>query len=99
MKVNQFVICVLTSVHVLCTTQARAQTSQFLDEFGASCKSIAMGQAFTAVADDFSAAYYNPAGLTQVKNPNSQAGASDAEVPPELQRAVRDAVRQYVKLT
>jgi long-chain fatty acid transport protein len=49
--------------------EAYAQTGQFLDEFGASCKSIAMGQAFTAVADDFSAAYYNPAGLTQVKSP------------------------------
>jgi len=45
------------------------QTGQFLDEFGASCKSIAMGQAFTAVADDFSAAYYNPAGLTQLQSP------------------------------
>ena len=44
-----------------------AQTGQILDEYGASAKSIAMGQAFTAVANDFSAAYYNPAGLTQIK--------------------------------
>ncbi len=28
-----------------------------------------MGQAFTAVADDASAAYYNPAGLVQIKTP------------------------------
>jgi long-chain fatty acid transport protein len=48
---------------------AHAQTGQFFDEFGASAKSIALGQAFTAVADDFSAAYYNPAGLAQVKSP------------------------------
>ncbi len=46
---------------------AAAQTGQILDEYGASAKSIAMGQAFAAVADDFSAAYYNPAGLTQIK--------------------------------
>jgi len=54
---------------LLCTGKAHAQTGQFLDEFGASCKAVAMGQAFTAVADDFSAAYYNPAGLTQIKTP------------------------------
>ena len=53
---------------LLFTCQAHAQTGQFLDDFGASPKSIGMGQAFTAVADDFSAAYYNPAGLSQIKN-------------------------------
>jgi len=47
--------------------RARAQTGFWFDEFGASYKSTAMGQAFTAVADDYSAAYYNPAGLTQIK--------------------------------
>jgi len=46
---------------------AWAQTGFWFDEFGASYKSTAMGQAFTAVADDYSAAYYNPAGLTQIK--------------------------------
>jgi len=39
----------------------------FFDEFGAGFKAPAMGQAFTGVADDYSAAYYNPAGLTQIK--------------------------------
>lgn len=42
---------------------ARAQTGSFFDEFGASARSTAMGQAFVAVADEGSAAYYNPAGL------------------------------------
>jgi len=56
-----FVLCVLVAGH------AHAQTGQMLDEYGASPKSIAMGQAFTAMANDFSAAYYNPAGLTQIK--------------------------------
>jgi len=46
---------------------ASAQTGIFFDEFGAGLKAPAMAQAFTAVADDSSAAYYNPAGLTQVK--------------------------------
>ena len=30
---------------------------------------MALGKAFTAVADDASAAYYNPAGLTQIESP------------------------------
>ncbi len=33
--------------------------------FGVGGKAVAMGGAFTAVADDFSATWYNPAGLTQ----------------------------------
>lgn len=49
-------------------SRTSAQTGMFFDEFGASIKATAMGQAFTAVADDYSAAYYNPAGLAQSCN-------------------------------
>lgn len=42
---------------------ARAQTGLFFDEYGAGARSGAMGQAFTGIADDASAAYYNPAGI------------------------------------
>lgn len=52
---------------LLLPASARGQTGLFFDEFGGGFKATAMGQAFTAVADDYSAAYYNPAGLTQVK--------------------------------
>lgn len=38
----------------------------FLD-FGASARSLAMGHAFTGVADDASAIYWNPSGLVQLK--------------------------------
>lgn len=34
------------------------------DEFGLGVRDAAMGMAYTAVADDFTAVYYNPAGLT-----------------------------------
>jgi len=51
---------------LLCASSASAQTGIFFDEYGAGLKATAMGQAFTAVADDYSAAYYNPAGLTQI---------------------------------
>ena len=64
------VICIsLGLVSFVCsTTCVKAQTGQFLDEYGGGFKAIAMGQAFTAIADDYSAAYYNPAGLTQIKS-------------------------------
>ena len=58
----------LLPLAVLCAFgRASAQTGMFFDEFGAGFKSAAMGQAFTAVADDHSAAYYNPAGLPQTE--------------------------------
>ena len=50
-------------------TELRAQTPLYFDDIGAGPRAIAMGQAFTALADDASAAYYNPAGLTQIQSP------------------------------
>ena len=46
-----------------------AQTPLPFDELGAGPRAAAMGQAFTAVSNDSSAAYYNPAGLTQIRSP------------------------------
>ncbi len=40
------------------------------DTYGLGIRAIALGGAFTAVADDFSAAHYNPAGLSQMKGHN-----------------------------
>jgi long-subunit fatty acid transport protein len=47
--------------------QAKVGTAgaQFL-ELGVSARAVAMGEAFVALADDASAVYYNPAGLTQL---------------------------------
>jgi len=69
MKVKPALRLLFAATILFCAGRVYAQTGQMLDEFGASCKSAAMGQAFTAVADDFSAAYYNPAGLTQIDSP------------------------------
>ena len=66
---NLAVRILLVIVGMSLGSRVYAQTPQLLDEFGASCKSISMGQAFTAVADDFAAAYYNPAGLSQITSP------------------------------
>ena len=58
----------LTSL-TLAPSPSSAQTGLFFDEFGVGPASIGMGQAMTAVADDYSAAYYNPAGLVQATDP------------------------------
>lgn len=54
--------------------QAKVGTTgaQFL-ELGVSARAMGMGEAFTAVADDISAVYYNPAGLTSLWGRESMA--------------------------
>ncbi len=56
---------VLLSVLMLAALAAPAIASGFPDTYGFGIRAMAMGNAFTAVADDFSAVYYNPAGLSQ----------------------------------
>jgi long-chain fatty acid transport protein len=46
----------------------------FLDGLGAGARPMAMGSAYTAVADDLFAVYYNPAGLTQLDKHEVVAG-------------------------
>ena len=45
-----------------------------VDTLGIGAKASAMGGAFTAQADDFSALYYNPAGLAQIRDPELSVG-------------------------
>ncbi len=42
-----------------------SQAYSFTDTYGAGIRANSMGGAFTAIADDYSASYYNPAGLAQ----------------------------------
>jgi len=69
------IYCALAAILLSTPAPALGQTGQFLDEFGAGVRAMAMGQAFTAVADDYSAAYYNPAGLTRIDNSFESANA------------------------
>lgn len=56
--------CVLI---LLLALNAPAFASGFTDTYGIGMRAIALGGAFSAVADDYSAAFYNPAGLGQIE--------------------------------
>ncbi len=47
-----------------------------VDTYGIGAKATALGGAFTARADDFSAMYYNPAGIAQLDRPQISIGSS-----------------------
>ncbi len=62
----------LTLFTIFLTTQLQAQTADeavelLEDENGTGLRATALGNAFTAVADDYSAIYWNPAGLAQIR--------------------------------
>lgn len=57
----------LTSMHL--SAQTADEAVELLEvEDGTGVKAAAMGNAFTAVADDYSAIYWNPAGLAQIRD-------------------------------
>lgn len=58
--------------------QAKVGTAgvQFL-KIGVSARGVAMGDAFTAISDDASALFYNPAGLIQLDEPQAVASHMD----------------------
>lgn len=62
------VVALWTSISLWTSPEAKAQTQTPLPEItytGGGSKAAAMGGAFVGVADDASAGYWNPAGLTQ----------------------------------
>ncbi len=68
--VNRIFISLLISlvVSLLLNVHAKGEAgAQFL-KMGVEAKACAMGEAFVGVADDATAIYWNPAGLTQIKS-------------------------------
>ena len=66
------VVIIITLLPLIAFGQAKVGTAgmQFL-KVGVGTRAVGMGEAFTAVSDDGSALYYNPAGLIQLKNPEA----------------------------
>lgn len=52
---------------MILTSSAYASDAGAFLRIGAGARALAMGGAFTAIADDATAAYWNPAGLTQIE--------------------------------
>jgi len=61
------VICALCTA-AFAANETGGRVGEFLS-FGAGARPLGMGKAFVAVADDASATYWNPAGLTQIDKP------------------------------
>ncbi len=64
----KWISIVLTAYFCFCLSFPAATKANIQEACGLSAKAISMGNAFSAIADDFSASYYNPAGLGQHDN-------------------------------
>ena len=75
MKKIIFIISIVSSM-TLFGQFAEDAAALLENQYGFGAKSIGMGSAFTAVSDDYSAIYWNPAGLAQIKKMEFYAGLS-----------------------
>jgi len=66
--VETFAVCFLLLVPALSFAQSSNIIFGQPNTFGIGPRAIGMGGAFTAIADDASAAYWNPAGLSQISS-------------------------------
>ena len=80
MKIRLFYFYVLITSLILPTTATAADEGSHAAEFlshGVGARALGMGSAFVAIADDATATYWNPAGLTKVKKHSFSAMYSD----------------------
>jgi long-chain fatty acid transport protein len=63
-----YIMMILISVSLLLSQSPEEAVDFFYNQEGTGSKAQAMGNAFIGVADDYSAIYWNPAGLTQLSS-------------------------------
>src|ERR1700677_84875 len=63
-----FILSFLLIIPSLCFAQNSSLIFAQPNTYGIGPRAIGMGGAFTAIADDASAAYWNPAGLSQISS-------------------------------
>ncbi|MGQ9604297.1 MAG: PorV/PorQ family protein [bacterium] len=70
LKVRCLTIAVIASMLLICSSVAFASDSNAMPflRMGVGARALAMGGAFTAIADDATAAYWNPAGLAKIEH-------------------------------
>ncbi len=67
LKKSLFLILVLFTSYQFAEAQIRAYSNEFMS-LGVGARALGMGNAHSAVTDDVSSAYWNPAGLNNVEN-------------------------------
>ncbi|WP_109830182.1 putative type IX sorting system protein PorV2 [Reichenbachiella versicolor] len=67
MKRVLFLLCILSWIKVYSQSNAPKYSNEFL-AIGVDARSFGMGNAFTAVSNDASSGYWNPAGLNKIQN-------------------------------
>ena len=70
--INRFKLLSTFLLSIICAQNNIATTSAAFLEIGPGARSIGMGSAYTAVADDPSTMYWNPAGIVNIAKPEVQ---------------------------
>ncbi len=86
MKMFVYVI----SLFFVCNTMAAQSLSTKIHNQYISLRAIGMGNAFTAIADDYTLIYYNPAGFAKKKNNEIQISFVGAGVSPKTLKLAED---------
>jgi long-subunit fatty acid transport protein len=76
-RVTTLLLALLAVLTALAPAQTRDDAVRFSEPgFGVGARALGMGNAYTGVASDYSALYWNPAGLAQVRMSEFSAGLS-----------------------
>ncbi|WP_035589502.1 OmpP1/FadL family transporter [Hippea jasoniae] len=94
---KRWLLVVVLSLGTLLTLPSTIAFAGNVDTYGIGAKAIALGGAYAAYADGPFAAYYNPAGLTQIKKPTLSMGAELLD--PSLKLGNYRAEDSYHKIT